>query len=59
MLSEVEKLLRDIEILRKKLLYLIDKKQGDLLDDEVVTSSKILNAALNEYNKFIETKLNR
>ncbi|WP_242844926.1 aspartyl-phosphate phosphatase Spo0E family protein [Clostridium cylindrosporum] len=58
-LSEVEDLLKDVEILRKKLLYLIDKKQGDLVDEEIVNLSKVLNAALNQYNKVLEEKLNQ
>ncbi|KMT23111.1 Spo0E like sporulation regulatory protein [Clostridium cylindrosporum DSM 605] len=58
-MSEVEDLLKDVEILRKKLLYLIDKKQGDLVDEEIVNLSKVLNAALNQYNKVLEEKLNQ
>nr|WP_242863827.1 Spo0E family sporulation regulatory protein-aspartic acid phosphatase [Clostridium botulinum] len=35
----------------------MNEKQGNLVDPEVVTSSKILNAALNQYNKLIDEKL--
>lgn len=58
-LTEIEDLLKDVEILRDKLLELINEKNGDLLDAEVISASKILNAALNEYNKFIEKKFRK
>lgn len=58
-MSEIEDLLKDVEILRGKLEYLIEEKQGNLIDNEVVAASKILNAALNQYNKFIEGKLGK
>ena len=58
-MSELEDLLKDIDILREQLERLIDEKQGNLVDQEVVTASKVLNAALNQYNKFIDEKLNK
>ncbi|MEW9096114.1 MAG: aspartyl-phosphate phosphatase Spo0E family protein [Clostridiaceae bacterium] len=58
-MSEVEDLLKDVNILREKLEYLIDKKNGNLIDPEVVAASKVLNAALNRYNEFIEEKIKR
>jgi hypothetical protein len=58
-MAEIEDLLKDVEILREKLLYLIDEKQGNLVDEEVVNMSKILNGALNQYNKALEKKLKR
>jgi hypothetical protein len=58
-MSELEDLLRDVEILRANLEYLINEKQGNLVDTEVVTASKILNAALNQFNKFIDEKHKR
>ncbi|ARC84989.1 spo0E like sporulation regulatory family protein [Clostridium argentinense CDC 2741] len=58
-MSELEDLLKDIEILRVQLEYLINKKQGNLVDQEVVAASRILNAALNQYNKFIGEKLKK
>lgn len=58
-MSELEDLLKDIDILRAQLEELINKKQGNLVDPEVVTASKILNAALNQYNKFIDEKLKK
>lgn len=36
---------------------LINKNGGNLIDAEVIVASKILNAALNQYNKFIADKL--
>jgi hypothetical protein len=56
-MSELEDLLKDIDILRKQLEELITLKDGNLVDHEVVTASKILNAALNQYNKFIKEKI--
>lgn len=58
-MSEIEDLLKDVEILREKLLYLIEEKQGNLIDEEVVSMSKVLNAALNEYNKVLSEKLKK
>ena len=58
-MSELEDLLKDIDILREQLEQLIDEKEGNLVDQEVVTASKVLNAALNEYNKFIDEKLKK
>lgn len=57
-MSELDELLKDIDILRDQLERLINEKQGNLVDQEVVAASKVLNAALNQYNKFIDEKLN-
>ena len=56
-MAEIEDLLKDIEILRTQMEKLIEKHNGNLTDTEVVAASKILNAALNQYNKYIEEKL--
>jgi hypothetical protein len=56
-LSQIEDLLIDVEILRGKLINLIDKKQGNLVDFEVINSSKILDETLNQYNQALEEKL--
>jgi hypothetical protein len=56
-LSEIEDLLRDIETLRDNLQQLIKQKHGNLIDKDVVSASKILNAALNQYNKFLKEKI--
>lgn len=58
-MPEIEDLLKDVEILREKLLYLIHKKQGNLIDEEVVRMSKVLDATLNEYNKVLSEKLKK
>lgn len=58
-MPEIEDLLKDVEILREKLLYLIEEKQGNLIDNEVVSMSKVLNAALNEYNRVLAKKLKK
>ena len=58
-MPEIEDLLKDVESLREKLMYLIDDKLGDLIDAEVVNLSRVLNATLNQYNKVIEEKLKR
>ncbi|NEZ47238.1 aspartyl-phosphate phosphatase Spo0E family protein [Clostridium niameyense] len=58
-MSELEDLLKDIDTLRMQLENLISEKQGNLVDTEVVAASKILNAALNQYNKFIDEKLKK
>jgi len=55
-MSELEDLLKDVEILRDQLIQIIDEKQGNLVDEEVVTASKILDGALNQYNKFMKRK---
>jgi hypothetical protein len=56
-MSEIEELLKDVEILRTQMEALIEKHQGNLTDPDVVAASKILNATLNQYNKFIKEKL--
>jgi len=58
-LTEKEKKLVElsgkIQNLRKYIHKLIEKK-NDLLDPEVLTASKMLDAVLNEYNKLIKDK---
>lgn len=56
-MSEIEDLLKDIEILRKQMEALIERHQGKLTDPEVIAASQILNAALNQYNKILAEKL--
>lgn len=56
-MNEIEDLLKDIEILRGQLEYLISEKSGNLVDSEVIAASKILNAALNKYNNLIYEKI--
>lgn len=58
-MTEIEDLLKDIEVFRTQMEKLIEKHNGNLTDSEVVSASKILNATLNQYNKFIEEKLKK
>lgn len=56
-MTELEDLLSDIDKLRERLQFLIEKKKWNLIDDEVVAASKALNFALNQYNKFLKEKI--
>lgn len=56
-MPELEELIKDIEMLRNGLEKLIKQKQGNLIDPDVVAASKILNGALNQYNKFLKEKI--
>ncbi|MBK1809418.1 Spo0E family sporulation regulatory protein-aspartic acid phosphatase [Clostridium sp. YIM B02505] len=56
-MAELEDLLKDIDKLRERLQLLIEKKQWNLVDNEVVEASKALNFALNQYNKFLQEKI--
>lgn len=58
-MSEVEKLLNNVELLRNQLDKLIQDKNCNLLDSEVILASKILDVALNQYNKFIKGKIEK
>lgn len=52
-MTELKKLICKIENLRKELNALILEKQ-DLLDPDVVSASKKLDEALNEYNNMVK-----
>lgn len=56
-MTEIEDLLNDIEVLRNQLEKLIQKHNGNLTDSEVIAASKILNVALNQYNRLIKEKI--
>jgi len=58
-MSEIEDLLKDVETLRNQLEQLINEHEGNLTDPEVVVASKVLNGALNQYNKFIKDKIKK
>lgn len=58
-MTEIEDLLKDVEVFRTQMEELIQKHKENLTDPEVVAASKILNAALNQYNKLIEERLKR
>lgn len=56
-MSEVQDLLNDIQKLRENLEKLIDKKQANLQDSDIIAASQILNSAVSKYNEFIYKKL--
>lgn len=58
-MSEIEDLLKDVETLRTQLEQLIKEHEGNLTDSEVIAASKVLNGALNQYNKFIKDKIKK
>ncbi|SDZ28896.1 Spo0E like sporulation regulatory protein [Proteiniborus ethanoligenes] len=55
-MSELNNLLSDIEVLRENLIKLIEKKEGNLQDPDIIATSQILNAAITKYNEFILKK---
>jgi predicted RNase H-like HicB family nuclease len=58
-MPEINTLIKDIEKLRKNLKILIEHKEGDLLDEEVIDTSKMLNVLIVEYNKILEKKIKK
>lgn len=56
-MSELQSLIEDIEKLRTNLEQLIDKKQANLQDSDIIVASQILNSAITTYNKFIFKKI--
>lgn len=50
-------MLNDIEELKKNLLDLIEKTEGDLQDSDVIAASQVLNVAIVKYNELL-LKLN-
>lgn len=56
-LPEMEKLLKDIDILRENLNKLIEKKGFNLQDPEIIKASQELNNVIAQYNTFIKKKL--
>ena len=55
-MSELETLLRDIEKLRERLNNLIEIKDLNLQDPEIISASKTLNNEINKYNDIIKKK---
>lgn len=47
--SELKSLLDDIETLRQKLYKIIEQKNDNMLDSEVLTASEMLDAAIAKY----------
>ncbi len=56
-MPEMEKLLKDIDILRENLNKLIEKKGFNLQDPEIIKASQELNNVIAQYNTFIKKKL--
>lgn len=56
-MSELEKLLSDIEKLRESLYKVIEQQGYDLNDSEVLKASKNLNTAIADYNALIQDKI--
>ncbi|SKC70801.1 Spo0E family sporulation regulatory protein-aspartic acid phosphatase [Maledivibacter halophilus] len=54
-MDKKERVLKDIDLLRDKLTDLIKIKE-ELIDEEVVRTSKLLDILLNHYNDLINTK---
>lgn len=56
-MSEINNLMNDIESLRKNLYEMINKKNVNLSDPDVVTASEMLNAAILKYIEIINKKM--
>ena len=55
-MSEIQKILQDIEELKKKLEVLIEKKDSNLLDPNILIESQDLDKAITNYLEFIREK---
>jgi hypothetical protein len=58
-MSELNNLLNDIEKLRENLYNLINDKNFDLADLEIISASQMLNAAITKYNEIIIKKVGK
>lgn len=56
-MTDIDKLMKDIENLRNNLHEVINRKQADLQDSEVISASKMLNEAITRYNDILSKKL--
>jgi len=56
-MNDINDSLKEIRILKAKLLFLINKRQGNLADAEVVNANKILNEALKQYDSCLGQEL--
>ncbi|CAK7021901.1 aspartyl-phosphate phosphatase Spo0E family protein [Tissierella carlieri] len=56
-MSEIQELLKDIDTLKKNLNELIEKKNFNLQDSEIIKASQELNIAISKYNDLIVKKL--
>ncbi|EMS70616.1 aspartyl-phosphate phosphatase Spo0E family protein [Ruminiclostridium cellobioparum] len=55
-MSELQRLLDDIDKLRENLHEVISKKGINLTDPEIISASQMLNAAITKYNEIINKK---
>ncbi len=55
-MSELTNLLSDIEKLRENLYRLINEKGTNLIDEEIISASQMLNAAITKYNEILINK---
>ncbi len=58
-MNEINDLLNDIEKLRKNLHDLINEKNVNLADPEIISASQILNAAITKYTEIIAKKASK
>lgn len=59
LMNELENLLNDIEKLRENLHNLINKKNINLTDPDIISASEILNSAITKYIEIIAGKDNK
>lgn len=58
-MPEIDILINDIEKLRENLYRIMDEKNGNMLDPELLAASKVLNAAIDQYNKIVQKKMEK
>lgn len=58
-MSEINNLLNDIEKLRENLYKLINEKNVNLVDPEIISASEMLNAVITKYTEIIDKKVNK
>lgn len=56
-LSEIQELIKDIDTLKENLNRLIEKKNFNLQDPEIIKASQELNTFITKYNDLITSKL--
>lgn len=56
-LSEIQELINSINTLKKSLDELIEKKEFNLQDTEIIKASQELDSVITEYNELITKKL--
>lgn len=52
-LSDIKDLMKNIDELKKNLNILLDKKDFNLQDEEIIKASQELDIAINKYNELI------